>query len=73
MQKADDFVCLSYWVSPLTLDQTRCFDSRADEISEERVRFEGFGFQLGVELNSDEPWVTFPFDDLRQAAVGGHA
>ena len=37
------------------------------------MRIEWFRFQLGMELDTDEPRVTGYFDNLRQRAVGRHA
>jgi hypothetical protein len=45
----------------------------AHEVREKRVRGEGFAFQLGVELDADEPGVVFDLDDLWQFAIRAHA
>ena len=37
------------------------------------MRREWFGLQLWMKLDADKPRVIFPFDDLRQAAIRGHA
>ena len=37
------------------------------------MRGEGFAFQLGVELDADEPGVVLDLDDLGEFAVGAHA
>ena len=55
------------------LHQPALLHRRLDERREERMRVEGLGFELGVELDADEPWVVGEFDDLGQLAVGRHA
>ena len=46
------------------------FDAGADEGGEQRVRSQGFGFEFGVELAAEEPWVVGGFDDFDVHAVG---
>ena len=52
-----------------SLHQPRLLHGGADEGGEERVRLEGPGFQLWVELHADEPGMVGDLDDLRQEPV----
>src|SRR6266446_5175506 len=54
------------------LHQPRLVEGGLDERGEQRVRLEGLGFQLGMELHADKPGVVGDFDNLRQQAVGRH-
>ncbi len=45
----------------------------ADEGGEERVRFEGLGFEFGMELAAEEPWMVGGFDDFDVVFVGSAA
>src|SRR5690554_1341556 len=54
-------------------DQPRLPQCRRYEFGEQRMRVERFAFQLGMELDPDEPGVIGTFDDLEQQAVGRHA
>ena len=42
---------------------------RSDEVGEERVGIEGFGFEFGVELNAQHPRVAGHFRDFAELAV----
>jgi hypothetical protein len=53
----------------LWLDQPALLHRRADEGAEERVRLEGPGLELRVELHRDEPGMVGALDDLRQQSV----
>ena len=55
------------------LDEARLVERGADERSEERVRFEGLRFELGMELHADEPRVILKLDYFRQLPVGRDA
>src|ERR1700722_6519489 len=55
------------------LDQPALLDRGFDEARKQRVRIEGFGFQLGVILHADEPRMVGDLDDLGQHAVGAYA
>ena len=46
---------------------------RPHEIRKQRVRGEGFAFQLRVKLHPDKPRMILHFDNLGQFAVGAHA
>ena len=48
-------------------------DRRADEGGEKRMRFERLGFEFGVELAAEEPWMVGRFDDLDVIFVGSAA
>ena len=52
------------------LNQPRLVECGAHEGSEQRVRLEGLGFQLGMELDADEPGMIWKLDDFRQRAIG---
>src|SRR6266446_2845610 len=54
-------------------NQARLIDRGTDERGEERVRLEGFRFELGMKLHADEPRVIGEFDDFRQHPVGRHS
>src|ERR1700730_11749534 len=54
-------------------NQARLIKGRADERREERVRLEGFRFELGMELHADEPRVIGKLDDFGQHAVRRYA
>src|SRR5690348_17863427 len=55
------------------LDQPRLFDRRLDEPCEQGMRLEWPAFELGVELDPDEPRMVRPLDDLGQLIVGRHS
>src|SRR5579875_127482 len=55
------------------LNQPALLYRRLDERGEQRMRIEGLGFELGVELDADEPGMVGELDDLGQLAVGRHA
>ena len=46
------------------------FEGGADECGEERMRFEGLGFEFGVELAAEKPWMLGRLDDLDVIFVG---
>src|SRR5262245_12513720 len=45
-------------------------DCGANKSREERMRFERFGFELGMELAAEEPWMIRSLDDLDVILVG---
>ena len=53
----------------MCLNQPALLERRADEIPEQRVRIERLGFQFGVELDADVPWMVLELDDFRQASA----
>ena len=52
------------------LNQPALLHRRRNERREQRMRVEGAGFELGVELHADEPGVVGQLDDLGQQPVG---
>jgi hypothetical protein len=46
-------------------NQPALIDGGGDEALEQRVRFKRAGFQFGVVLDADEPWVVRIFDGFR--------
>src|SRR5215469_12274001 len=54
-------------------NQARLIERSAHEGGKQRMRLEGFGFELGVKLHADEPGVIGNFDDFRQHAVRRYA
>src|SRR5215467_12676560 len=37
------------------------------------MRSEGFGFEFGMKLATQEPWMISQFDDLHEILIGRHA
>src|SRR5438270_6874539 len=54
-------------------DQPALLDRRFDKAREQGVRLEWAAFQLGMELDADEPRMVGAFDDFGQAIVGAHS
>ena len=44
-------------------------ETRVDEVPEERVRSQGLGLELGMELAGEKPGMIGQFDDLHETAV----
>src|SRR5438105_14763496 len=62
-----------YASPPPALYQPALFHRRPDEGREQRVRRKRSRFQLGMELDADEPGMILVLDHLRQETIGRHA
>src|SRR3954447_25172377 len=58
---------------PEKLDQPALRHRGLDKRREQGMRFERARFQLGMELDPNEPGMVLVFDDLRQHAIGRQA